>query len=883
MLYPLVPVVLSFALGIGAARYLFFSASQLVLWISFVFGGAALLLRLQRYSYGLFAALMGFFLCGAFLAKAEHSFLPSDHIESLALRGLIDTEAESQIDGWAHTPSVKRPGGEYFDLALKSIRQSGPGLRTEGLVRLYYFAPRNGPAYLDIPYGTRLSISVRNLRRPRNFLTAGFYDSEGNMARQGIYFTGIVRNAEDAERLPGREGGRWRTVLYGLRGRFLASIDRFFPPENDASGTGAILKAMLLGDSNWLRPENAAPFQETGTYHLLVVSGLHAGALVFGLVVLLSRLRMPQWLVTLVIFVCLCGFTFMAGTRIPVVRATIMISLYLVARLVYRERLLLNVIAAAALFLLIANPSDLMDSGFQLSFLAVSIIGAVVVPLADWTVARSRHALNDLDDREMDMRIEPRQVQLRHDIRVLADYFFGPPVLNTPRAKIERTTFLKALSGLFWFAEAALLAAFLQTGLALSMAVYFNRVVWSGVAANLLAVPLATILIPFGYSVLLVSLFWPGAAALGARGLGAMVSLLRMLVDSSAHFPRLDRRVPMPPNLLIIAFVAALLLIALFAARRSQWVWLPVAGLAVAGVLLTLAPYPLKFPWGRLEVTAIDVGQGDSLFVTFPQGRTMLVDGGGAIPIPGSPPPRLDVGERVVAPYLWSRRFKSVDVILLTHSHSDHLGGLIKVLRDFRVGELWIGPGPSNPELAELMAVAAEYRVPVRTRSSGERSEIDGVSLEVLSPPADWHPNRVSNNDSVVMRLGYGSRHIFLSGDAENRMEKLMVAGEMPMASDVLKVGHHGSKTSTTAAFLSRVAPSFAMISVGAFSRFGHPNREVIDALAEAHVQTYRTDFDGSITMSTDGNRIDFSLFRDTLGDWPPFPVVNSSRYSDWY
>jgi competence protein ComEC len=199
------------------------------------------------------------------------------------------------------------------------------------------------------------------------------------------------------------------------------------------------------------------------------------------------------------------------------------------------------------------------------------------------------------------------------------------------------------------------------------------------------------------------------------------------------------------------------------------------------------------------------------------------------------------------------------------------------VLRYFRVGELWIGPGPSNPELDGLLAIAAQRHVPVRMRSSGDRFEIDGVTLEVFSPPSDWHPNRVSNNDSVVMRLGYGARHIFLSGDAEARMEKRMVAGEMPMASDVLKVGHHGSKTSTTPPFLSSVAPHFAMISVGAFSRFGHPNQEVIDALAEARVETYRTDFNGSITASTDGNRIDFSLFRDTLRDWPSFPVVAAS------
>jgi len=872
MRHPLVPIVAAFATGIWAAPYFYLSAWQQVLCLAAVLLFALVLLRIERFTFGFVLALMGFFLCGTFLAAEEHAVLPRRHIELLARRGAVQPEQPVEITGWARTPSIRRPGLEVFDFQLTGLKQSESSMPAEGIIRLYYYPPRNGPASLGVVYGQRFSISMRNLRRPRNYLTENNFDYEAYLRRQGIYFNGIVRRAEDARALPGNDGGRVPAALYAFRERMLSNLDRLFPPERDPLDQGAILKAMLLGDDDWLSTDTTSVFQDSGTYHLLVVAGLHIGALAWGLFLLFSWLRLSDWLQTLLVLACIMAFAFMANSRIPTIRATLMISCYLVARLIYRERALLNSIAAAALILLLLHPSDLRESGFQLSFLAVSIIAVIAVPLVEWTVAPLRRALRDLDHKERDLLFEPRQAQFRQDLRVLLDYFCGPSRLSKTSASLFRTGFPITVSAILAIAEATVAVTLMQAGLAILMARFFHRVVWSGVAANLLVLPLAGLLVPLGFWVLWLSVIWWPLAQTGAWVLGWLVSMLKAVAAWRAHLPRLALRVADPPAGVTAAFFAVLLLIAILAARRSRLVWWPIAALVALCVVLTFAPYPVHWSRGRLEVTALDVGQGDSLFINFPGGRTMLVDGGGVIPIPGEPPPRFDTGEEIVSPFLWSRRLKTIDVVVLTHAHTDHLGGLSAVLRNFQVGELWLGPGPSDAGLERLLNVARSRGVPIVLHHSGDDCHIDGVELLVLSPPADWSPKRVSNNDSLVMRLGYGSRHILLLGDVEARMEKRLAEGDLPLSSEIMKVAHHGSKTSTTAPLLSRVAPRFGMISVGAFSRFGHPNREVLEALHQAGVWTYRTDDDGSISASTDGYRIEFSRFRDSLRPWPAFP-----------
>jgi competence protein ComEC len=814
---------------------------------------------------------LGFFLCGSFLAAQERAYLPSRHLELLDRRGLVELNQPVQVIGWARTSSMKRPGSETFDLEVTQIRQAGHSLPAQGAIRVYYFQNPSRTPSLDIAYGTLLGISFEDLRRPRNFLTPGSFDWQGYMGRQGMSFTGLVRSPEDVQVLPGRAGSWLLSAALGLRMRLFALVDRLYGGERGLSNEGAILRAMLLGDDNWLSRRTETVFQNSGTYHVLVVSGWNVVAMTLILFWLFRWARVPPSLATLFVAVAVGVFILLTGSDIPVLRAALMCVLYLIARLLYRERALLNSIAAAALILLVMHPSDLWDGGFQLSFFAVLVLAGVAVPIVERTATPYRLALRSLEDRERDRLLAPKQVQFRQDLRVLLDFLCTPSLRVARPGRWFRVGAGRAAYWFAWITEAFLLNLVMQIGFALLIALYFHRVAWSGVLANLLILPITGVLILVGLPLLLLSLAWWPLAQLGAVLLGWLVFALQEIASWAAQLSWLNRRVPPPPLWTSLCFFALLIVMAMLAPRRERWVWAPAAALIVLCVLITWAPYAPQIENGKLEVTVMDVGQGDSLFITFPQGTTMLVDAGGAIPIPGTPPPRMDIGESVVSSYLWSRGIQTLDYVVLTHDHWDHFGGLESIFENFRVGEFWIGPDPADRNMEWLRERAARAGArTVRTRA-GTRLVIDGTEVLVLSPPADWAPRRVSNNDSVVLRLSFGSRHILLPGDVEARMERRLMGDGLPIASQVLKVAHHGSRTSTTPEFLNEVAPRFGIISVGAFGRFGHPYQSVIETLRSAGVRTYRTDQDGTVTISTDGNRIELTTFRETQRSWPRF------------
>src|SRR5262249_11046483 len=316
--------------------------------------------------------------------------------------------------------------------------------------------------------------------------------------------------------------------------------------------------------------------------------------------------------------------------------------------------------------------------------------------------------------------------------------------------------------------------------------------------------------------------------------------------------------------------------------RLGQFCALSLAA-AIVAVIRPVAPGPS----GKLSISFLDVGQGDSALVVFPQGATMLIDGGGEIHIgarsraaPGedrSAPDDEDseetepefrdggltIGEAVVSRFLWSRGLRRLDYALATHAHSDHIAGLRDVIQNFGLGELIVGHAPFHDvEFRRLADSAAGRRVVLGTVASGDRFEVDGVQIDVLWPkPVDETDVRSGNNDSVVLRIAYGSVSFVMAGDLESPGESALVESGTELHADVLKVGHHGSKTSSTDAFLDRVQPEYAIISVGERSRFGHPHAEVVQRYLARGIKLSQTGRDGMITAETDGKTLEVKLF----------------------
>jgi competence protein ComEC len=443
--------------------------------------------------------------------------------------------------------------------------------------------------------------------------------------------------------------------------------------------------------------------------------------------------------------------------------------------------------------------------------------------------------------------MEPRAAQFRLELRLLAEAL-------SYVSRLKQRWLLWAISAALrvWFFvyDMVAVSAVMQVGLALPMAIYFHRVSFSGLSANVLIVPLLSVIVPVGFFAVLTG--WMAAAQLAAWLLTVSENIARWHVRWEP-----DWRIPDPPTWIAIAFAAALIGFA-FALQRSR-VWRVVALATVTALFVFILwhPFPPKIAARALELTAVDVGQGDSLLVSFPRGKLMLVDGGGILSFGRKVKPKMDIGEDVVSPYLWSRSIRRLDVVVATHAHEDHTGGLAAIIDNFHPKEIWTGAHGDEPVWRELSRHARERGVTIVAMCEGKRMEFGGTRVEVLAPPEDYVANGApKNNDSLALRITYGSRSFLLTGDMEKQIEGRLLADGRELKADVLKVGHHGSKTSTTEPFLDAVHPAFAIISDGYDNSFGHPNREVLERLHARRVEVLRTDLQGLITVRTDGQRI---------------------------
>ena len=743
------------------------------------------------------------------------------------------------LSGCVSNPAVFSPTREQFtlDLAPRVSVRISVNLKTS--------------ATLPIAYGQRVEAAAK-IRSPRNFGNPDSFDYAAYLAAQRIYWTGSVSALEDIHVLPGQCGNRAVGWLFSIRTWALNRLRSLYP---DDPHTSALLQATLLGETTGVDRRWTSDFRVTGTYHALVISGQHVSVLAFTLLLLLRLLRFRRVPALAVATVASWLYAFISGFSAPVVRAAGGFTLFLIASYLFRRTRILNVLAAVGLIYLAFAPDELFDPSFQLSFLSAAAIAAFAIPVMERLTGPLRAAVRRFDQIRYDPQVEPKAAQWRVELRSLSRtiHLWTRLPVSASQSTVDYGAVIVA-----FVADAVIVSACVQFGLALPMITYFHRLSITGLSANIIVIPLLSLVVPLGFASLLSA--WHLLAFLTRQ----LLLWAEWVATWHARFEPNWRQGAVPLSL-SVAFAASLILLAYVVRRRRPLIAPALAAALALFAVICWQPWKPELRPGILELSAIDVSQGDSLFLAFPNGQTMLVDAGG---FPGAErmahKPQLDMGEDVVAPYLWSRRIRRLDYAVLTHGHSDHMGGLAAVLDDFRPKELWIGAEPDSAEwrVVRQHAAADGVRIVSLVRSNRIRP-VGGTQIRVLAPAPDYLPGEAAgNNDSLVLEVTYRKQSILLTGDAERQAEEDMVQSGALHPVTLLKVGHHGSKTSSSEDFLAALNPQFAFISDGYKNQFHHPNPGILERLAQHHAAVFRTDQHGLLTFRSDGYRAQVSTFR---------------------
>jgi competence protein ComEC len=710
--------------------------------------------------------------------------------------------------------------------------------------------------------GDRIRADAR-LLQPAVFHDPGVWSRADYLLDQGITSTASI--AIDRVSVNGHDEGagmqfrcRMSGWQHGVTARLmgLPQAMRNWPALLRISPEDAVmLAAMVAGDRTFLTHSLRVGFERTGSFHMLIVSGFHL-AIVAGCIFWFARrVRLPRVPATAFTIAASFAYALFTGFAVPVQRSLWMVTLYLIGRLFYRERSALNTIGFASLCLLAVSPRSLFDSGLQMTLLAVVSIAGVAAPLLEGTVHPLLKATRDLRLVAIDVKLAPRVAQFRTLMRMGAERIQG--VANK---RVAWAVFPWLVRLVLRVVELVAVSCVIELAMTLPMAVYFHRITVFALPVNLFILPLLVVLIPIALLTLAALLVWPGIAALPAAAVAIVlhsgVGLVRLF--GSMQFG--DFRIASPllwQSAAFYALLGAAILMAHQALLRDSRLlrWFAWTTLLLGGIV-AVAPRTIAHPRNAMLAEAIDVGQGDSMLIVTPDGKTLLVDGGGFGGGPLQAQQDFDFGEEVISPVLWDLGIRHLDAVALSHAHSDHMGGLPTVLRNFSPDELWVGGNPPGEAYDALLDEATAMHVRVRSMRAGDAFAFGSAKVNVLAPARDYKPGaEPANNDSLVLHVGYGATSVLLEGDAEAPIERAML-GEAGLESTLLKVGHHGSTTSTKPEFLARVAPKWAVISCGLRNHYGHPRQEVLAALEAAHVRALRTDTNGISCFRLDGTAV---------------------------
>jgi competence protein ComEC len=899
--YPLAIAAACFSCGILIAHAIqLFALIISVVCGLFMLCATTIFFQRRKFNFATLCILISFTCAGAASLILERKSIDENRVRRFYDENIIASGDPVELTGVVERMPEPAPDGFFLTLRVERLRARETERTASGYVRL--FAPVRDRAALaryenlELRHGARMRV-MTGLRRADNFRNPGTNRYTEYLERRGLDAVGTIKTPLVVERLDDERVFLPLVWLYERRARMLAEIGRLF--STDAAG---ILNATLLGNRYGLTRETAERFREGGTFHVIVVSGLHV-TFIGGIALIFARrlTKRQVWqFAGVVLFVW--SYALAVGAESSVVRAALMFSFAAAGPRLFRRTTALNALGAACIVLLVWRPGDLFDPSFQLTFASVLAITVVAWPIITrlrevgaWHPTRETpyppasprwfRTLGEIlfwSERKWRGEME-KQI---YDYR-LAKHPFASRLENVALPRYERFN----LQRLIRYAIAALIvSACVQIFLLPFTVVYFHRFSVAGLVLNIWVGALMAALCLIALMALVIAQLSAWLASPFVWTAEAINWTMTHSVDPFLWFDAAQLRIPEYTGGSAIVYALYYLPLVFLLVALAHWqplqlppklkessIWaLAVRAAAVAFVILFAIiiahPGSAHGTNGNLRVDFIDVGQGDSVLVTMPDGTTLLIDGGGQAQF-GSFDNDEDseafqrdqrgIGERVVAEYLWWRGLDRVDYILATHADTDHIEGLNDIARMFTVRSALVARTPTDdPEYALFAETLARSRIPVETINRGDTLRFGEVSAEILWPARAASASAPSrNDDSIVLRLRFRNQTILFTGDIESVGERALIGTGDDLRSDVVKVAHHGSRTSSSELFVGASRPALAVISVALPSPYNHPHPEVIERWRAAGAQVLTTGEQGMISIISDGREFAVETF----------------------